>query len=336
MIENTNLVIINNEKVFKDSNGYHCENFDLKFLPEVLSINFNVGFIARRATKKGEQKIDLSNIKVASNILTYLYLIFRSFKKKSKYLIISITPYTFFSCLFLFICRKKVYLYLRSDGHDEWKYILGKWSVCIFHIMFRICVSLSEVIVCNRRISKKGHLISISRLDEKWFEEQKEANLKKIKFLYVGRMSPEKGIFDFINMFNKLDFEAELSIAGYPKNSSTVDKRIKFLGYFSNPELLMHVYDDHNITILPSYTEGYPYVIDESLSRRRPVIIFDEISYVKNDKKGIFVAKRNYISLKEKVDYIWKNYTKIQKEIDENKLPTKKSMIRQISNIIKN
>ena len=98
----------------------------------------------------------------------------------------------------------------------------------------------------------------------------------------------------------------------------------------------MKVYDNHNITILPSYTEGYPYVISESLSRRRPVIIFDEISYVKNDKKGIFVAKRNYISLKEKIDYIWSNYTKIQKEIDENKLPTKKSMIKQISNIIKN
>ena len=49
-----------------------------------------------------------------------------------------------------------------------------------------------------------------------------------------------------------------------------------------------------------------------------------------------YIAKRNYISLKEKIDYIWNNYTKIQKEIDENKLPTKKSMIEQISNIIKN
>jgi len=116
MIENTNLVIINNEKVFKDSNGYHCENFDLKFLPEVLSINFNVGFIARRATKKGEQKIDLSNIKVASNILTYLYLIFRSFKKKSKYLIISITPILFFLVSFYSFVEKKFIYILEVMG----------------------------------------------------------------------------------------------------------------------------------------------------------------------------------------------------------------------------
>ena len=50
----------------------------------------------------------------------------------------------------------------------------------------------------------------------------------------------------------------------------------------------------HNITILPSYTEGYPYVIDESLSRKRPVIIFKEISYVINGKKGIFVSERDF------------------------------------------
>ena len=96
----------------------------------------------------------------------------------------------------------------------------------------------------------------------------------------------------------------------------------------------MDAYDDHNITILPSYTEGYPYVIDESLSRRRPVIIFEEISYVLNNKKGIFISKRDQKSFEETVNFVVKNYEKIQLDIAENKLPTKDSMIRQISNII--
>ena len=98
----------------------------------------------------------------------------------------------------------------------------------------------------------------------------------------------------------------------------------------------MDAYDDHNITILPSYTEGYPYVIDESLSRRRPVIIFEEISYVLNNKKGIFISKRDQKSFEETVNFIVKNYEKIQQDIAENELPTKDSMIRQISNIINN
>ena len=40
--------------------------------------------------------------------------------------------------------------------------------------------------------------------------------------------------------------------------------------------------------ILPSYTEATPYVVDEALARKRPVIIFDDISYIVIDKKGIF------------------------------------------------
>tara|TARA_X000001036_G_scaffold296215_1_gene275367 strand:- start:1030 stop:1641 length:612 start_codon:yes stop_codon:yes gene_type:complete len=203
--------------------------------------------------------------------------------------------------------------------------------------MYLICISTSEVIVCNKRLSKKkAHLISISRLDNSWFENQKEVSLKKIKFLYVGRMSPEKGIFEFLNLFNKLNFDAELSIAGYSKNDIEHNSNINFLGYLSEPQSLMKAYDENNITILPSYTEGYPYVIDESLSRKRPVIIFEEISYAVNGKKGIFIAKREQSSLEDTVNYIIENYIKIQKEMDENKLPTKKSMIRQISNIIDN
>ena len=99
--------------------------------------------------------------------------------------------------------------------------------------------------------------------------------------------------------------------------------------------MLINIYDQHNITILPSYTEGYPYVLDELLARKRPVIIFEEISYVINNKKGIFIAKRNLESLTEITNYILQNYEKIQDEMNENKLPTKNSMIKQISDIIK-
>ena len=331
-----NLIIINNEKIYKNNEGFYCENLDLKILPEKLNENFNVQYIARNSEKKGGQKIELLNMKIASNIFKFIYFITKSLKTNSKYLIISITPYTFISCILLFIFRKKFFLYLRSDGHEEWKYILGNWSVWIFHLMYLICLSISEVIVCNKRLSnKKAHVISISRLDSSWFENHKKAALEKIKFLYVGRMSREKGIFDFLNLFNKINLDAELSIAGYLKDNIT-QNNVKFLGYLSEPNKLIKAYDENNITILPSYTEGYPYVIDESLSRKRPVIIFEEISYAVNDKKGVFVTKREENSLKSTVNFIIKNYEKIQKEMEENKLPTKKSMIKQISNIIDN
>ena len=332
-----NLVIINNEKVFAEDDSFHCDNLDLKIVPEELNKHFNVQYIVRRSKKKGGQKINLSNIKIASNIFSFIVFIYKTLKTKSKYLIISITPYTFLACIFLFIFRRKVFLYLWSDGHEEWEHILGKWSVWIFHLMYLICISKSEIIVCNERLSKKkAHLISISRLDDSWFKNQRKPSLDKVKFLYVGRISPEKGIFDFINFFQKLVIDSSLSIAGNHKNYSPPNNTIKLLGYISKPKDLMDAYDDHNITILPSYTEGYPYVIDESLSRRRPVIIFEEISYVLNNKKGIFISKRDQKSFEETVNFIVKNYEKIQQDIAENELPTKDSMIRQISNIINN
>ena len=332
-----NLVIINNEKVFAEDDSFHCDNLDLKIVPEELNKHFNVQYIVRRSKKKGGQKINLSNIKIASNIFSFIVFIYKTLKTKSKYLIISITPYTFLACIFLFIFRRKVFLYLWSDGHEEWEHILGKWSVWIFHLMYLICISKSEIIVCNERLSKKkAHLISISRLDDSWFKNQRKPSLDKVKFLYVGRISPEKGIFDFINFFQKLVIESSLSIAGNHKNYSPPNNTIKLLGYISKPKDLMDAYDDHNITILPSYTEGYPYVIDESLSRRRPVIIFEEISYVLNNKKGIFISKRDQKSFEETVNFIVKNYEKIQQDIAENELPTKDSMIRQIANIINN
>ena len=284
-----NLVILNNEQIFKDEKNFYCDNLDLKIVPEGLNNYFNVKFIVRKSSKKGGQKVNLQNIETASNIFLFIFYILRSFKNNSKFLIISITPYTFLAYIFLFVFRKKVYLYLWSDGYKEWEHLIGKWSVWIFHMMYVICTFGSEIIVCNKNLTnKKSHLISISRLDGFWFKNQINTFSKKANFLYVGRLSKEKGIFNFIEMFEKMDIDATLAIAGYSKKFSFNNSKIQLLGYISDSQNLIKAYDECNISILPSYTEGYPYVIDESLARGRPVVIFEEISYVVNNKKGIF------------------------------------------------
>ena len=203
--------------------------------------------------------------------------------------------------------------------------------------MYLIVTSNSKVIVCHKRLfnKKKSHLVYISRLDEEWIKNQKKASLDKVRFLYVGRMSPEKGIFDFLKMFNNIKFDAEFSIASDTEDRNISNKNIKFLGYVAEPKELIDVYDRHNIMILPSFTEATPYVVDESLSRKRPVIIFDDIDYIVRDKKGIFVSKRDIDSFSNTTKYVMDNYLEIQKNMEENILPTKSDMIKQISDIIK-
>ena len=136
-------------------------------------------------------------------------------------------------------------------------------------------------------------------------------------------------------MFNKIEFEAEFSIVGNSKNHNISHNNIKLLGYVSDPQSLINIYDNHNIMVLPSFTEATPYVVDEALARKRPVIIFEDIDYIIRGKKGIFVSKRDLKSFSETAKYIIDNYKEIQKKMEKNMLPTKKSMIKQISDIIK-
>ena len=333
------LIIVNNEKIFKENNNFYCENLDLKIIPEELNEYHTVQYIVRSSNKKGGQKINLQNIKTSSNIFKFIYSIFKTFKiPDASYLLVCITPYTFLSFLLLFLFRKKkIFVYLFSSGHEEYKHILGSWFVWIYHIMYTIVTSKSEVIVCHERLynKKKSHLVYISRLDDKWFKNHTAPTLDKTRFLYVGRLSPEKGIFSFLDMFNKIEFDAALSIVGDSENKNILNKNINLLGYISEPQSLIDIYDKHNILILPSFTEATPYVVDESLARKRPVIIFEDIDYIVRDKKGIFITKRDIDSFSKTTKYIMQNYLEIQKNMEKNILPKKNDMIKQISDIIK-
>jgi len=190
--------------------------------------------------------------------------------------------------------------------------------------------------VLSERLSNKKdfYLINPSRLDDLWFKEHKNVSLDKIKLLYVGRINPEKGIYNFIKMFNQINLDIELSIVGEKKDLKVANKNIKVLGYISNPKSLIDVYDSHNIVVLPSFTEGEPYILDECLSRKRPIIIFEDITYIVKDRKGVFVSKRNMDSFVKTVKYIMQNYKKIEENIEKNKFVTKENMLKQIYNTI--
>jgi len=135
-------------------------------------------------------------------------------------------------------------------------------------------------------------------------------------------------------MFNRIEEKMEFSIVGNLKKNKIPDGKINLINYVSETKKLMNIYDTNNITILPSYTEASPNVVNESLARKRPVIIFEDINYIIKDKKGIFVAKRDPKSFSETAKNIIKNYKDIQEEMKKNVLPTKKNMIKQIYEIV--
>ena len=68
-----NLVIVNNEKVFKENNSFYCDNLDLKIIPEELNEYYKVQYIVRSSNKKGKQNIKLSNIIIENTQSYYIH-----------------------------------------------------------------------------------------------------------------------------------------------------------------------------------------------------------------------------------------------------------------------
>ena len=284
-------------------------------MPDELNLNYNVHCIFRKSNNEKNHKFRIKNIKAESNIINFLWEILKSvFRKKNRYLIVAISPYTFLSFIILFICRKKIYVYLMSNGFEEYKHILGNKFVWIYTLMFKFITKFSKVIVCHERLydKNKSYIVSPSRLNSNWFQNISMPNLSSAKFLYVGRINPEKGIENFIDLFLTSKLDGKLFIAGNTEKLKIEDNKVNLLGYIDSEIELIKKYDECNITILPSYTEAHPYVL-ESLARKRPILIFEDISYVKKDKYGVFVIKRNFEELVSSTKHILENYSKYKK-----------------------
>ena len=330
------LVLVNNEKIFFSKNNFFCDNIDMKSIPEELEKSFEIETIARSSKINRSHKINIEKINLAKNLFGFLYNIYKTFKNNDvKYLLISITPYTFCAYLLLFLFKKKTYVYLRSNGYEEYKAILGFIGPLIYHLMFILATYKSNIITCQSRLVKKrANLVFPSEIDSTWKANILPAVLDQPRLLYVGRIKIEKGIFSLIKLINEISEDINLSIVGRKEGKDLSSKKINYLGYGFDSNNLKKIYDDHNILILPSFTEAHPKIIDEALSRFRPIIIFKEIEHIIGDRKGIFVTNRDSNSLKKLIYYIMQNYNNIQKKIEENKLPTKEKFIKDLVNII--
>ena len=167
--------------------------------------------------------------------------------------------------------------------------------------MFSICCAISNLISCREYIlkGKKGKIVSPSQLDSTWLRTPKNIEFKNFKLLYVGRFRVEKGIFSLLNLIkNKKNIT--LSAVGAEKDTS-------------------HNINQSNVKVF------------KQQNNKLKLIIFEDISHVIGDKKGIFISKRNYVNFFGTLNNIKKNYKKIQKEMKKNKLPTNKDFIEKFA-----
>ncbi len=333
-----NLIIITNEKISNKNESYYCDNIDIKITAQKLQSFYDVTLVGRKSKSERAHRLILNDISTFNNFFSFLINL-KKFKinPSTKFLVISLTPFSFCITVILWLINKRVFLYFRSDGFKEYEKILGFLGPLIYGCMFSISTKISTLISCQKYILRKkiGFLVEPSQLNNKWFENTSTPSLKNINLLYVGRIKIEKGIFDLIEFIENKE-NIKLTIVGASDNKKNEIRRenIDVFSIETEEKRLIEHYDKCNIFVLPSFTEGYPQVLIEALARLRPVIIFKEIQHVVGKFNGIFVAERNYSSLEEKINYIKKNYRSIQADMKKNQLPTNNKFIEQIKEII--
>ena len=133
---------------------------------------------------------------------------------------------------------------------------------------------------------------------------------------FVGRVSPEKGIYEFIEAA-KMNPTLPFKVAGMLDKNFTIPQdcppNVEFVGFLKGDEL-NEFYLKSKIIVVPSkWYEGFPNVITRGMLLKRPVIttnIGAMPSIIDNDVHGFLVEPGNAIQLGESIARLYNDDNK--------------------------
>lgn len=146
------------------------------------------------------------------------------------------------------------------------------------------------------------------------------------KILFVGHNVREKGIFELVEACSTIE-NITLDIYG-PQDAlvhSSLNQWIKENGFkgeinFMGLQPQVEIYKamrEATLFVLPTYTEGFPYVIVEAMANGCPIITtpvgaIKEMLTYKGNVQGMLVEPKDSTALREKVMYCLNNYNEVE------------------------
>lgn len=151
-----------------------------------------------------------------------------------------------------------------------------------------------------------------------------------LTLIYVGNVCYRKGIHHLLSVVSEFnDEEINLYIIGsYSKNEEYFTqyknhKNINFIGFVTH-DILFKYYNQADIFILPSLSEGFAQVSLEAMSCGLPIICTTNSGcndIIENYKNGFIIQSSNRTQLKEKIEWFMTHKDKI-KEMGINAMDT--------------
>ncbi len=263
---------------------------------------------------------------------SFLNLI-RIIKKKN---IFHFNPHTFTEIFLMFLTkffRKKNVVTYHSNfsGRNRWSLeffrqlvvcnslpILSDRVVFITEDQFE---SVKRKVLLKRILEKKKVLIS-NFIESKNILESKRFD-EKLKIIFVGRLTKDKGYFDLMNIIKDKDLnEISFHIVGKRTNDKVLKQNnVRYYNKIPNREVYK-LYDKCSVLILPSYTESWGLVILEAMARGLVVLASDLPAireYFHDGINGYLFPPGDTEKMKERILYLRNNPKEIEK-ISKNNL----------------
>lgn len=166
----------------------------------------------------------------------------------------------------------------------------------------------NQILLCPYGINKLNN--------KKDFLKPRQTNYNSgpILFLYVGRITPAKGIHYLLEVFKNLNPQKAKLICvgskmGLDKYYENTNDNIQFTGFLNKSDLAK-IYEKSDVYIIPSLFEGMSLTIPEAMSKGLPVIATNSSgadSIVKNFYNGFLIDSMSTIAIENKINWFIKN-----------------------------
>jgi glycosyltransferase involved in cell wall biosynthesis len=270
----------------------------------------------------------------------YLYNSFRYSNWIYKSIINEIDDFDFvyakgFSAWKLLKSRKtfKVKIGIKFHGYEMYQYS-PNLKISLQHFMLRPFVKWnnnkadfifsygSKVtdIINNLNVPRNKVIELPSAISRSWLREINQIKVNnKLRFLFIGRNERRKGIneiFDTLSTFNndKSSFEFHF-IGPIEEKDLSISSNIQlyFHGLVKDENKKKKIIDKSDILVCPSYSEGMPNVIIESMARGLAIIASDvgAVSLLVDSNNGILMDTVNSAMLKRSIQKMLKNKSKL-------------------------